>query len=501
MKTRRFDYHCELSENIPVQPEHKRHRTVLKALDLLNILLVLLPFLFIWLFYYRNRMMTVYYRLGNYLVMALYAILYYLISHLYGGFTIQTSTISELTYSQTLACVITNFIIYIVMWLLMFRLPNPLYLLGAMGAQVILVFLWTFFTHRWYFRTFKPKETVVIYDEMEGMSRLVSEYGLETHYHIFKSLNVREIFPVENIQQGSQMEKDGDGRNSLRDERIARAVDGAADVFLCGLHSHERNQIVKYCVAHRIVSFTIPRIGDVIMSGAERIHFMHLPMLRIQYYQPSPEYLFLKRFFDVFLSGISLILLSPLMLILTLAVRSDGGNALYRQVRLTKDGRLFEILKFRSMKMNAESDGVARLSTGEEDPRVTRVGRILRKYRLDELPQLINILKGDMSIVGPRPERPEIAEQYKKALPEFDLRLQCKCGLTGYAQVYGQYNTTPYDKLLMDLMYISKPSLAEDFKICLATFKILFQKESTEGIAEGQTTAAESNENLQEDEG
>ena len=178
------------------------------------------------------------------------------------------------------------------------------------------------------------------------------------------------------------------------------------------------------------------------------------------------------------------------MIVLALIIRSDGGTAFYRQDRLTKDGKVFKVLKFRSMKMDAEKDGVARLSTGERDPRITKVGHFIRACRMDELPQLINILRGDMSIVGPRPERPEIAQQYKEFLPEFDLRLQCKCGLTGYAQVYGKYNTTPYDKLLMDLMYISRPSLVEDFKICLATFKILFMKESTEGVAEGQTTAS-----------
>lgn len=139
--------------------------------------------------------------------------------------------------------------------------------------------------------------------------------------------------------------------------------------------------------------------------------------------------------------------------------------------------------------MDAEKDGVARLSTGEKDDRITRVGRFIRACRMDELPQLFNILRGDMSIVGPRPERPEIAEQYEKELPEFRLRLQCKCGLTGLAQYAGKYNSTPYDKLLMDLMYIAKPSLAEDFRICLATVKILFMKESTEGVEEGSMTA------------
>ena len=212
-------------------------------------------------------------------------------------------------------------------------------------------------------------------------------------------------------------------------------------------------------------------------------------MLRVARYNPTPEYLILKRLFDIVVAGTALLLLWPLMLVLAVLIRRDGGTAFYRQKRLTKDGKVFEILKFRSMRMDAEKDGVPRLSTGEKDPRITPVGHFIRACRFDELPQIFNILSGDMSIVGPRPERPEIAQIYKQELPEFDLRLQCKCGLTGYAQVYGQYNTTPYNKLLMDLMYIAKPSMAEDIKICFATVKILFMKDSTEGIEEGSTTA------------
>ena len=212
-------------------------------------------------------------------------------------------------------------------------------------------------------------------------------------------------------------------------------------------------------------------------------------MLRVGRYNPTPEFLLCKRVFDIVVSGLALIVFSPLMVILAIIIRMDGGTAFYRQKRLTKDGRVFEILKFRSMRMDAEKDGVARLSTGDSDPRITKVGRFIRACRFDELPQLINIIKGDMSIVGPRPERPEIAAKYKEYLPEFDLRLQCKCGLTGFAQVYGQYNTTPYDKLLMDLMYIAQPSMVEDLKICFATVKILFSKESTEGVADGAVTA------------
>ena len=150
---------------------------------------------------------------------------------------------------------------------------------------------------------------------------------------------------------------------------------------------------------------------------------------------------------------------------------------------------VFDVEKIDRMDMDAEKDGVARLSTGDADPRITPIGHFIRKVRIDELPQLINILLGDMTIVGPRPERPEIAAQYEQELPEFRLRLQAKAGLTGYAQVYGKYNTTPYDKLQMDLMYIANPSFLEDLHIIFATIKILFLPESTEGVAEGQETA------------
>ena len=178
------------------------------------------------------------------------------------------------------------------------------------------------------------------------------------------------------------------------------------------------------------------------------------------------------------------------MLITAVAVKfTDGGPVFYKQKRLTKNGREFYVLKFRSMRTDAEKDGVARLSTGEADPRITPVGHLIRKLRIDELPQLFNILGGSMSIVGPRPERPEIAAQYEKELPEFGLRLQAKAGLTGYAQVYGKYNTTPYNKLQMDLMYIANPSFFEDLRIIFATIKILFLSESTEGVAEGMKTA------------
>ena len=298
------------------------------------------------------------------------------------------------------------------------------------------------------------------------MESLIGEYGLEKKFRIEHVLQVKEC--LENLS----------------------GLDGCDTVFLAGIHSHDRNIILKYCMYRGIRVYVIPRVGDVIMGGAKQIHMFHLPMMQIERYHPIPEYVLAKRFFDILLSGIALIVLSPFILVTAIAVKSDGGPALYKQKRLTKDGRVFNVLKFRSMRVDAEKDGVARLSTGDKDDRITPVGKVIRKIRFDELPQLFNILRGDMSIVGPRPERPEIAAQYEKEMPEFALRLQAKAGLTGYAQVYGKYNTTPYDKLKLDLTYIENYSFLLDLQLIATTVKILFQKENTEGVDQWQTTAS-----------
>lgn len=431
----------------------------------LNVILMALCFAAVWYGYYADRALVKYYRRGDWVVIFLFAILYFGFCRSYDAFHISTSPISELIYSQGLSLVIADFALYMVIWLLSLHMPNVLPMLLVLAAQLLVSVLWAFLSHKWYFSNYRPRETAVVYDAREGMESLIGEYGLERKFRIEHVLQVKEC--LENLS----------------------GLDGCDTVFLAGIHIHDRNIILKYCMYRGIRVYVIPRVGDVIMGGAKQIHMFHLPMMQIERYHPIPEYVLAKRFFDILLSGIALIVLSPFILVTAIAVKSDGGPALYKQKRLTKDGRVFNVLKFRSMRVDAEKDGVARLSTGDKDDRITPVGKVIRKIRFDELPQLFNILRGDMSIVGPRPERPEIAAQYEKEMPEFALRLQAKAGLTGYAQVYGKYNTTPYDKLLMDLTYIGRPSLWEDFKICLATVKILFMPESTEGVAEGQTTA------------
>lgn len=191
---------------------------------------------------------------------------------------------------------------------------------------------------------------------------------------------------------------------------------------------------------------------------------------------------------DIVISLIGIVIASPFMLVIVLAIKLyDRGPILYKQERLTKDGQPFMIYKFRSMSVHSEDAGARLAAKG--DARVTPVGRVIRAIHFDELPQLFNILKGEMSVVGPRPERQIIADQYTEEIPEFVLRLKVKAGLTGYAQVYGKYNTTPYDKLKLDLFYIENYSFLLDIKLLFMTVKIFFQKEVSEGVDDDQKNA------------
>lgn len=453
------------------------HSLALRIVKAINLILMMIPFAVCWYAYYSERTESPYYAKGNWLIVALFTVIYFSYGKIFDGFLISINRISEMIYSQTLAVAISDGIMYVVTWLLMKHFPNILPMLIVLIVQTVISILWSLCSHTWYFKVFPPQKSAIIYDAREGMKRLIGEYGMGKKFEVLFELK---------------------SDSCISDLSV---LDEVETVFLSGIHSHDRNIILKYCVLKGINVYVIPRVGDVIMSSAKKMHMFHLPMLRVGRYNPNPEFLFFKRIFDITFSFAGIIVLSPIMIITAIAIKAtDRGPILYKQCRLTKDGRKFMVFKFRSMRVDAEGDGIARLSSGDKDDRITPVGRFIRKVRIDELPQLFNILFGDMSIVGPRPERPEIAEQYVKELPEFDLRLQAKAGLTGYAQVYGKYNTTPYDKLQMDLMYIANPSILEDIKIVFATVKILFMSESTEGITMGLTNAMGNKENEVEQE-
>lgn len=443
------------------------------VLFLIQLMLVLsnsFVFAVVWYKFYSEKIyMVPFYAKGDYFVIAIFFILYTIITRLYGGFALTISRISELVYSQCVSLLVTDGVLYLVILLLMRKFPNPFPLILSMSVSMVMSTLWAKVANNLANKVCPPKRTLLIYDNMDAY-----QSGLD----IIRRLSWRFVLVAEVSAIGAE-------------EDIYKKIQeaGVEAVMLCGLASSQRNDILKYCIKHEIKAYVRPNIGDFIMSSAKTIQMANLPVIVCEHSAPSLFYLVIKRTMDIVLSLCGLVVTGPVMILTAIAVKAyDHGPVLYKQARMTKAGRTFYIYKFRSMQVNAEQDGIARLAQ-QNDQRITAVGKIIRACRIDELPQMLNILGGSMSVVGPRPERPEIFEQYQETLPEFGLRLQVKAGLTGYAQVYGKYNTMPYDKLQMDLMYIAHPSIIEDLKIILATIKVLFVSESIEGVTQGAVTA------------
>lgn len=427
-------------------------------------------FALVWYNFYKMDVYGVpFFAKGNVVVVFLFALVYWLFARFYGSFDVTYHSAGELTYSHAIADVISCVILYLVMALLLRALPAVLPMLALLVAVLLVDWLWALAAKKLTGKLLAPRGVILIYGNKEAHEEgLAIIRALPSMFRMLDSVSVdRGIEALE-----AQMLQSG-----------ARAV------MLCGVHSSERNDLLKFCVDHGIEAYVRPSIGDFLMNGSKPLQMSNLPVFLCHRSSPAIWYLALKRLMDILLSLIALVIFSPFMLVTAIAIKVyDGGPILYKQLRLTKDRKEFYVYKFRSMRVDAEKDGVARLAQTHDD-RITPVGKIIRMLRIDEMPQLFCILLGTMSIVGPRPERPEIAAQYEKEMPEFALRLQAKAGLTGLAQVYGKYNTTPYNKLQMDLQYIGSMGIITDLKIIFATVKILFMPESTEGVAQGAVTA------------
>lgn len=274
-----------------------------------------------------------------------------------------------------------------------------------------------------------------------------------------------------------------------REEDLAGLIDRYGAVYLGDIPYEARNQIMKMCIRHDKDCYSIPKVSDIYIQNARILRLYDKVLFKYRQGDLTAEQKFLKRAEDILISLILMLVLSPVMALTALLIRlEDGGPVLYRQKRVTRRGREFDMLKFRSMHVDAEKDG-PRLAS-KNDSRVTKVGRVIRNLHFDELPQLFNVLKGDMSMVGPRPERREFVEEYSRIIPEFTERLKVRGGLTGYAQIYGKYSTGPEDKIKYDLIYIYNYSLRLDIRLLFLTVRILFQKENSEGVDEGMRSAA-----------
>lgn len=444
-------------------------RAIILLLSLSGLILQTAVYGYLW---YHIYFPYISYRLpfwqkGHWLLILLYFALLTLFSQTYGGTRIGYLKATDVFFSQFFALLCVNIISYIQLSLMALTLLRPSYMLWAAAVQLAIAAVWTILCQKVYQRLFPPRKLLLIYGERPIQDIMGKFASRPDKYDIVKSMNLTEGLPA------------------IYDEITA----GYGGIVLWDIPTSVRNDLLKYCYSKYIRVYLMPKISDVIIRGADPVHLFDTPIFLTREYSMTIEQRIVKRLIDVVCSLILIVLASPFMLITALAVKLyDHGPVLYKQVRCTTGRKEFKILKFRSMRVDAEKDGVARLAS-QNDSRITPVGKFIRKVRLDELPQLFNILKGEMSFIGPRPERPEIIKQYMEDMPEFAFRMKMKAGLAGYAQVYGKYNTTPYDKLKLDLFYIENYTVWLDLKLMLLTLKILFKPESTEGIDEKQITA------------
>lgn len=414
---------------------------------------------YVWINYYNKILEFPFWRRGNWLIVAVYAILLFFFAHTYGGFKIGFYKTWNVIYSQVLSLFFTNAITYLQIALIDKKF-HSLSLIGAIfGIEIVMVVIWALIS-QWIYRKMFPQR------------RLLLIYGERPMFHLMQKISTREDkFQICNVVHYNQGV-----------DAIIGLVNNYDGIIIGDIPAHERNQLLKRCYGNGIRTYTVPKISDIINRSSDELNMFDSPLLLSRNEELQFEQLFLKRLTDILFSAVGLLIVSPFFLAIALMIKAtDGGPVFYKQVRFTKNRKEFQIYKFRTMIQDAEKDGKARLAS-QNDERILPVGKFLRATRLDELPQLINILKGEMSLVGPRPERPELAEEIEKELPEFAYRLKVKAGLTGYAQIYGKYNTTSYDKLKLDLTYIRNYSYFLDWKLMLMTPKIMLLKESTEGV-------------------
>ena len=411
---------------------------------------------------------------GNWLMIASYFLVVLIFMRVYGGFKIGYLSKWNVMFSQWLALFLANLVIAVQSVLMVGLVSETASVLRSIVQMTVVQFLlsviFVLMIAGLFGRLYPPKRLLLIYKDYspEGF-----EDKLETRkdkYYIEESIDLNGGW-----------------------ERAQEKIMEHSSILLYDISAKERNQIIKLCYRYDKEVYMTSKISDVILRGAKDVLLFDTPLLVAHNKGLTFSQRALKRLMDIVVSAVILVITSPIMLIVALLIKlEDGGPALFKQKRMTQNGKEFSIYKFRSMIVDAEKDGKARLAT-KHDARITKVGKVIRSTRLDELPQLINVLKGDMSLVGPRPERAEYIEQYVKDMPEFTYRMKVKGGLTGYAQVYGKYNTSAYDKLKMDLMYIEGYSFLLDIKLILMTIKVMFMKMSTEGVSEKANTEKRGN--------
>lgn len=403
---------------------------------------------------------------NSFLVIAfIYFFMINLFSFIFNAYKIGVYRTTEILYSEMLSVIISIILIMMIMTLNIKHFPPVDKCFMLFCIESVLSLFWSWLGNRLYYKLNKPHKLLLIHGDNPD--------------ELIRKLNKKA--------RGFKIAATIDGNHSFAE--IKKECEKYESIMIFTINNDLRNHITNYCFETKKDLFIVPKVAEIIRKSAKTLHLIDTPLYLINNDGLTPDQEFFKRLLDLVIIIPVAVVAAPFMLITALCIKLyDNGPVLYKQNRLTKDGKEFYVYKFRSMIVDAEKNSGARLAS-ENDDRITPVGKIIRKIRFDELPQIINILKGDMSIVGPRPERPEIAKDYAADYNYFNYRLKVKAGLTGYAQIFGKYNTTPVDKLKLDLMYIENYSILLDLQLIIMTIKVIFMPESTEGIEEGQKTA------------
>lgn len=450
----------ECSEMSITMADNVKH-ILRKCEGLIEIVILSTVYYWTWRLMYQKSNFPAFYGRGKYVLAAVYAILAMILFHYSEGFKFGHLKLMDVAVAQWISLAITNFITYFQLSLIANHMINVWPMVILMVLDMFIAFGCTYLYTAVYHRVTVPQNMLMVYAEEDESGMLLKD-KMSTRsdkYNINRMMNVSVGF-----------------------DAIMQEIPKYDALVICNIPTQIRNDLLKYCYQIKKKTYITPKVSDILLAGTENIHLFDAPLMLMKGSGLSLEQRFCKRVMDIVLCLIALAVLWPVMLIIAAAIKlEDGGPVFYKQRRCTIGNREFDILKFRSMIVDAEKDGKSIPAT-DYDPRITRVGRVIRAMRLDELPQIFNILKGDMSIVGPRPERIEHVQKYTEEIPEFAFRSRVKGGLTGYAQVYGKYNTTAYDKLRLDLIYIGKYSLILDCKLILMTISTMFKKESTEGF-------------------
>ncbi len=433
-----------------------------KAISCLITLVIVTVFFEFWMRRFNGMMDRDFLGKGNIMMVVIYLVVTVLFFRAFNAYKIGYFKSSSIILSQVLAVICINMIIMLQLILMIGKVARLRVIISQVITMTILDILiclvLTFLLNKLYAFLFPPYRMLEVYGDYENTLR--GKIGLRTDKYILEgSVHISE----------SMWE-------------IQKQILEYDAVLLNDIPTRIKNELLKFCFANSVRVYFTPKISDVLVKGAGEVHVFDTPLFLCRNTGLSIETRILKRALDITAALAGLILSLPITLITALCIKAeDGGRIFYRQECCTIQEKRFQIYKFRSMVENAEKVGGAQLAK-ENDSRITKVGAFIRKTRIDELPQLINVLKGDMSLVGPRPERPEFIAENVKSIPEFAYRTKVKAGLTGYAQVYGKYNTGFLDKLKLDLLYIEKQSIWLDLKILVMTVKVVFTKESTEGI-------------------